>query len=147
MDLEQMKKTAHRFHIDVIQKQQLDVAYEIMAPDAIVRTPLRPPNDTKRGPEVLLDMARGDAIAFPDGLFFDHDEGIAERDMVAIRFDAHGFSSGPLGTIPPANKEIRFSGVDIYRFNEEGKIAEAWVTYDVLGILKQVGAEVKLPGS
>ena len=147
MDIEQMKKTAHRFHIDVIQNQKLEVADEIVAPDAIIYTPLRPPNDPKRGPEILKDMAIGDAKAFPKGLFFQHDEAIAEGNWVSIRWDAKGMNTRPLGTIPPANKEITFSGVDIYRFNEEGKIAEAWVYYDVLNILKQVGAEIKMPGS
>ncbi len=147
MNIEQMKKVAHSFHIEVIQNQKLDLAYEIMAPDAIIKTPLRPPNDTKRGPEVLLAMAEGDAVAFPDGLFFDHDEAIAEGNMVSIRWDAHGNNTGPLGSIPPANKEIASSGVVIYVFNEKGQIAGGWVYYDVLSILKQVGAEVKLPGS
>lgn len=142
-----MKKTAHRFHLDVIQDMKLEVADEIVAPDAIIRTPMRPPNDPKRGPEILKDMAMGDKKGFPDGLFFHHDEAIADGNMVAIRWDARGNNTGPLGSIPPANKEIAFSGVDIYRFNDKGQIAEAWVYYDVFGILKQVGAEVKLPGS
>jgi len=144
---EKMKKDAHRFHIDVIQNFKLEVADEIVAPDAIIRTPMRPLNDPKRGPEILKDMARGDKKAFPKGLFFKHDEAIADGNWVSIRWDAWGDNTGPLGSIPPANKEVRFSGVDIYRFNEKGLIAEAWVYYDVLGILKQVGAEIKLPGS
>lgn len=147
MNIEEMKKTAHRFHIDVIQNQKLEVADEIVAPDALIRTPLRPPNDPKRGPEILKDMARGDHKAFPKGLFFHHDEAIADGNWVAIRWDAWGDNTGPLGTIPPANKELRFSGVDIYRFNDKGQIAEGWVYYDVYNIFKQVGAEIKLPGS
>ena len=147
MDKEYLKKAAHRFHLDVIQDQKLEVADEIMAPDAIVWTPLRPPNDSKRGPDVLKDMARGDAKAFPEGLFFHHDEAIVDGNWVSVRWDARGNNTGPLGSIPPANKEVTFSGVDIYRYNDEGRIAEAWVYYDVFNILKQVGAEVKMPGS
>ena len=147
MDIKQMKKLAHSFHFDVIQDQKLEVADEIMAPDGIVHGPLRPPDDPKRGPEVLKDVAKGDAIAFPGGLFFEHDEAIAEENWVSIRWDAKGNNTGPLGPIPLANKELSFSGVDIYRFNNNGQIAEAWIYYDVLNILKQAGAEVKLPGS
>jgi predicted ester cyclase len=146
MDLAKMKETANRFHIDIIQNFKLEVADEIVAPDAIIRTPFRPLNDPKRGPEIAKDMARGDKEAFPKGLFFNQDKGIAEGNWVAIRWDAHGMNSGPLGTIPPSNKELKFSGVDIYRFNDKGQIAEAWVYYDALNLFKQLGAEVKLPG-
>ncbi len=147
MDIEQMKKTAHRFHIDIIQDQKLEVADEILDINCPIRSPLSPPNEQIKGPEKAKNMAIGDAKAFPTGLFFHHDDAIAEGNWVSIRWDAKGMNTGPLGTIPPANKEVTFSGVDIYRFNEEGKIAEVWVYYDVLNILKQVGAEVKMPGS
>ncbi len=89
-------------------------------------------------------MARGDHQAFPDGLFFEHDEAIAEGDMVAVRWTARGVHKGELFGVPPSGKEISFWGVDIYRI-VNGKIVEAYVVYARLPILQQLGAKVTLP--
>ena len=144
MSLEDNRKLAHRFHIDIIQDQKIEVADEIIHPDALIRTPFRPPGETLRGPEVAKRMAAGDIKAFPDGLFFEHDEGIAEGNKVSIQWTAKGLHKGDLFGIPPSGKEISFSGVDIYTI-ENGKITDAFVVYDRLQILEQLGAEVKFP--
>ena len=138
MSLEENKKLAHRFHLDVIQDQKLEVADEIIAPDALIRTSFIPAGE-ERGPEVLKEWAQGDHIAFPDGLFFEHDEGIAEGDMVSIRWKAKGVQKGEMFGAPPSGKEITFEGVDVYRI-ANGKIVDAFVVFDQLDILKQIGA-------
>jgi predicted ester cyclase len=63
---------------------------------------------------------------------------IAEDDRVAGRFTFSGTHRGEFNGIPPTNRSFSVEGVDIYRF-EGGKIAEAWSSFDSLGMLQQLG--------
>ena len=63
---------------------------------------------------------------------------IAEGEWVAARFTCKGTFSGPMGEIPPNGKEIVFTGVSVYRF-QEGQIVELWEYYDKLDLYQQMG--------
>jgi predicted ester cyclase len=43
-----------------------------------------------------------------------------------------------LGPAPPTGREVRWTCVDIYRF-EHGRIVESWTQQDVVGALRQFG--------
>lgn len=64
---------------------------------------------------------------------------IAEGDKVVARWLAEGTHTGPLGPIPASGKRLRVQGTDIYRI-ADGKLAEAWTSFDRLGMLQQIGA-------
>jgi predicted ester cyclase len=147
MDIAEMKKTAHRFHTELIQEHKLEVADQIVAPDAIIVTPFRSPENPRRGPEGAKEMSDMDYEAYPDGLIFNQDDSttMVDGSWVSIRWSAHGMSKGPFGPCPPANKEIAFNGADFYRFNADGQIVEAWVYYDPLGVFQQFGVDLNLP--
>jgi predicted ester cyclase len=40
--------------------------------------------------------------------------------------------------MPPTGKQVTGSGISIHRI-ADGKIAEAWVNFDTLGMLQQLG--------
>jgi hypothetical protein len=48
----------------------------------------------------------------------------------------------PVGDVEPTGKAATFSGVNIYRFNQGGKVAEIWNHRDDLGFMEQVGVSV-----
>jgi predicted ester cyclase len=46
---------------------------------------------------------------------------------------------GDFQGMPPTRKQVAYSGILIYRV-ANGKIAEQWTEFDLLGFLKQLGA-------
>jgi len=67
------------------------------------------------------------------------DDLIAECDKVAARITGYGTHEGELLGIPATHKEIKQSGIVIWRL-AGGKIVEHWAQVDMLGLLQQPGA-------
>ena len=67
------------------------------------------------------------------------EEVIAEGDRVVIRFTDSGVSQGEGLGIPPTDKPVTWTGIDIFRL-DEGKIVEGWGVSDGLGLMQQLGA-------
>lgn len=76
--------------------------------------------------------------AFPDVLFT-IDRQLAEGDMVATRWTATGTNNGPLMGMAPTGRKITVTGIDIFRM-AEGKIVERWGSFDLAGMMQQLGA-------
>jgi predicted ester cyclase len=75
--------------------------------------------------------------AFPD--FHDSiDIQIAEGEMVATRFTSRGTHKGAFMGIEPTNKELSWTGITIDRI-AEGRIAESWANWDLMGMMQQLG--------
>ena len=75
--------------------------------------------------------------AFPD--FRDSiDIQIAEGDMVATRATSRGTHRGMFMGVEPTNKELSWTGITIDRI-AEGKIVESWATWDMMGMMQQLG--------
>ena len=49
-----------------------------------------------------------------------------------------GTHQGTFQGMPPTGKQVTGSGISIHRI-ANGKIAEAWVNFDTLGMLQQLG--------
>ncbi len=75
--------------------------------------------------------------AFPD-LHFTVEEVIADGDKVVARYSARGTHKGELNGIAPTGKSTNVSGVTIARI-ANGKVAESWVNWDALGLMRQLG--------
>ncbi|HSF28997.1 MAG TPA: ester cyclase [Candidatus Tectomicrobia bacterium] len=91
-----------------------------------------------RGVEALKIFVREFRQAFPDFYDIIEDQG-AEVDEVVTRFTSVGTHRGPLMGVEPTNKQVRWSGIAIDRV-VGGKIAEEWVSWDMMGMLQQIGA-------
>ena len=76
--------------------------------------------------------------AFPD-LHFTIDDLFAAGDKVVLRMTATGTFKGAFAGIPPTNKKVKYWGIEIDRI-VSGKIVEAWVMVDILGLMQQIGA-------
>ena len=55
------------------------------------------------------------------------------------RFDAEGTHNGEFFGVPATGKPVKISGINIMRI-ADGKIAEHWVQYDIMGMMQQIGA-------
>ena len=118
----------------------------------------------ERRPEILDELLTSDVVNYGTsmkingleeykqvyGMFLSafHDthftiEGIiAEGDKVMTWASMSGVQKGELEGIPPTGKTINISIFTVFRL-VNGKIAEEWEIYDDLGMLQQLGMELK----
>lgn len=76
--------------------------------------------------------------AFP-GLEIATDVVLAEGDLVAAHFTARGTHRGLFNGVPPTGRQWEARCTAIYRV-EDGRIAEAWINWDLLALMEQLGA-------
>jgi steroid delta-isomerase-like uncharacterized protein len=76
--------------------------------------------------------------SFPD-LCHEIVELVAEEDKVAVRFNVTGTHKGELQGIPPTGKKVSFGAMDFITLMN-GKIAEDWLSVDMMGLMQQIGA-------
>jgi predicted ester cyclase len=136
---EENKALVRRFYDEVWGKGNLGVADDVFAPD-YARHDWRP-TTAPPGPEGQKQIASAFRAAFPD-LQFEVEIVIAEDDYVAARWTASGTHTGRWGEIEPTGRQVLYSGVNIFRFNEEGRVAEIWNHRDDLGLQEQLGQTV-----
>jgi predicted ester cyclase len=96
--------------------------------------PLPGAPDGPEGMRQAADVFRG---AFPDWRS-DEQHMIAEADLVAEHFVAHGTHRGSVMGESPTGREVRLRGVNIFRI-ADGKIVERWGRLDDIGLLQQLG--------
>ena len=90
-----------------------------------------------RSRQELKAFLRRELETFPDAKEQVEDL-IAEGNKVAVRHSFRGTQRGPLGDHPPTGRVWVSTYLAIYRI-EEGRIAEAWVEWDNLHGLTQLG--------
>ena len=66
------------------------------------------------------------------------DDIFSDGDRVVVRWTVVATHSGMFMDLPATNKEVKYSGIDIYRI-AEGKIAELWYVWDRLGLYQELG--------
>ncbi len=81
---------------------------------------------------------QGFFAALPD-LHITTEDLIAEGEKVAKLWSGTGTHKAELFGIPATEKKIVLKGIEIFRI-EDGKIVEVWVSWDVYGIMQQLGA-------
>ena len=138
MSVEDNKRLARRFWDEVWDKGNFDVVYEVFAED-YVRHDLRPTNPIP-GPAGQKAIAVDFRRAFPD-VRWHVDFIFGEGDMVMGRWTATGTHTGKWGKFEPTGKKVKFSGINVFRF-QNGKVAEIWNHRDDFGLFDQVGVPV-----
>ncbi len=78
------------------------------------------------------------STAFPDARI-SIDDAIAERDIVASRWTLTATHLGDFLGVPPTGRPITMHGVDFSRV-VNGKIAEHWAQFDLIAVMRQIGA-------
>ena len=136
MSLEANKALVRRQFEELLNKKNLSVIDEDMAPDFVDHAAQMGGGDpTREGFKTQVRLFRS---AFPDGHSRIEDL-IAEGDRVVARWTDGGTQRGEWMGIPPTGKRVTMSGIDIYRI-DQGRIAEFWCSEDELGLLRQLGA-------
>ena len=133
----QNKEIAHRFLEELWNQGKLDAVDDIVTNDIIIHVAGR---DIK-GIENFKKFILGYRNAFPD-IKFTIEEQIAQGDKVAERYTIRSTHQGELQGIPPTGKQIKIASIDITRFLD-GKMVERWGEFDSIGMMMQLGMELK----
>jgi predicted ester cyclase len=109
--------------------------YVAYAPVSLEPTPL--------DSEAWTRFLAGFVEAFPD-LHLTVEDAVGEGDLVAQRIRFAGTHTGEFQGLPPTNRKVEFSGLELNRF-VDGRVAEHWFQMDSLTLLQQLGLVV-VPG-
>jgi predicted ester cyclase len=71
---------------------------------------------------------------------------IVEGDYVACQTTIEGtfvreFTHSPIGPLPPNGRRVVFELMNIFRYDDQGRLAEEWVQTDNRSRLRQLGAQ------
>jgi steroid delta-isomerase-like uncharacterized protein len=87
--------------------------------------------------ETLKQRLRLFLEAFPD-LRVDANLIVAEGELVAVNLTGRGTHQGTFQGVPPTGRRWAATCSAFFRI-EERRIADAWINWDLLGILEQLG--------
>lgn len=135
MSLEENKELARKLY-QAMNEADYAALDPLLSPDMVNNDPGLPP--LPPGPEGFKQVVSMLHTGFPDGKFTLQDL-VAEGDLVAVRWIYSGTHQGEFAGVPPTGKKISVGGTVIQRI-ENGKSAEHWAIWDVLGMLTQMEA-------
>ncbi len=134
MSTEENKAIVRRMY-EAFSKRNLDVYYELHAADYVVHLP---GGVEVRGRERLKQMTAMVLSAFPD-YHETIEDVVAEGDKVVVRQTITGTHKGEFQGIPPTGKQVTWTAIAILGIIG-GKLVEAWIVVDMLGLMQQIGA-------
>jgi predicted ester cyclase len=133
------KERVRQLFEEVFNQGKVDTADQFISSDAVDHQ--MPPGMPQgvAGFKVIVTNMR---TAFPD-LHVTVDDTIAEGDKVVVRSTLHGTHTGelrmgPESVIPPTQKPVTITAIDIIRFSGD-KMVEHWGNSDDLGMMQQLG--------
>ena len=137
--VEEQNKEVIRNYLNEMDNGNFDILYEAYAPDAKLYLPSN--SSEPMSIEQSIPMAKSFYAGFPD---FSHsiEELIAVGDKVILRAIDRGTHQGEFNGIPATGKKIEIGLLAIFHF-KDGKIVEAREDTDMLGMMMQLGMELK----
>jgi len=71
---------------------------------------------------------------------------VAEGDYIACQTWIEGrfvreFAQSPAGTLPPNGRRVVWDLLNIFKFDDQGRLVEEWVRTDYRSFLRQLGAQ------
>jgi steroid delta-isomerase-like uncharacterized protein len=133
---ERNKAVIRRHQDEVWNKRNFDYISMAIA-DEIVHISPTSAEPLRSGPKGEEELVAAYRRAFPD-VHLTMEQLIAEDDMVASCWWMEGTHLGKLGEIEPTGKRIKVMAVSMDRL-VDGKIVQAWVSWNTLGLLQQLG--------
>jgi len=132
MSLEENKAIVRKM-FEAINKQTHASLDKLMAPNFILHMHTK----QTHGWGVNRQVVENEIKAFPD-FHVAIEDIIAEGDKVCVRLQETGTHRGEYLGLAPTGNKLSYTVVAIWRI-VEGKIAEAWIVYDQMDFLKQLG--------
>jgi steroid delta-isomerase-like uncharacterized protein len=142
MSEKENKDKTRRLFEEGFSQGNIDVVDEVLNPDFVCYDPNSESGEV-RGAETIKNEIEYFRNAVPD-LTYTIEDQIAEGDKVVTRYTVTGTHQGEFFGVAGTGERITMSGNSIDRF-EDGKMVEEWPEYDLLGVMRQIGA-VPVPG-
>ena len=134
MSPEEMKNKVRRLSDEVWNKQNYSILDEMLDPSFIDHS-----NDLPApGIQGFKMFAQGMHTAIPD-THWTTEEVLVEGNKAVERWSATGTNTGSLMGMPPTGKSASVTGINIFRWDNNGKIVETWGNWDQLGMMQQFG--------
>jgi steroid delta-isomerase-like uncharacterized protein len=128
--------TAKRVLDEAFNEGRIDVLDEILSPDMVSHDPAEP--EDVRGVEAHKERVRKYRDAMSD-LHVTLEDIFASGDRVCSRWTVRGTNDGELEGMPATGRKIELAGLTIDRFDDDGRIVEAWDNWDNAGFMQQLG--------
>jgi predicted ester cyclase len=123
---------------EVINTGKPDLCDRYLAPDRIDYQDYGLPPGMADGHDGFKRVLGGFFEGFPD-LRLEVQFTVADDDRIMFYITATGTHRGLFMGMAPTGRQFKVNGVDICRFNEEGKVAAHWGVFDTFGMLAQLG--------
>ena len=135
----ELNKESQKKFGDAINSGNLEQLRDLVAPNVKDHDPA--PNQGP-GPQGYIDFFTMMRNAFPD-MQTEVEHMVLDDENVAFAYTLTGTHKGDFMGISGSGKSVKVRGMQISRF-KDGKLVERWGSTDELGILKQIGADVKI---
>jgi predicted ester cyclase len=133
---EENKATVRRFLEEAFSQGKTEVVDEVLRSDFVCYDP-----NSETGQISGADI-KGEIEYFrnavPD-LTVSLEDQLAEGDEVVTRWKASGTHQGEFFGVAGTGNRVEFTGIQIDRFDESGKMVKEWPEYDLLGAMRQLG--------
>jgi len=148
LTLEENKALVRRFFDEVWNGRNLDALDELYAPDfklhALWQNTSAGGAIEASGIEPAKKVIGGWFTGFPD-LTVTVEDQVAEGDLVGSRHSSVGTHTDTFMGMPATGKQATVTGMTITRV-ADGKMVEAWTSWDALGMFEQLGIAPGPPG-
>ena len=122
-----------------LNKADIEIIQEVYSPDLVYYNPSA--SDKKLSREEVIEHMKREYKAMPDLNWTTHDI-IAKGDKVIARNTLKGTHIEDWQDLPATGKEFEITEIIITRI-QDGKIVEQWIEIDTLGLMMQLGMELK----
>jgi steroid delta-isomerase-like uncharacterized protein len=129
-------ETSRRLIEEAFSEGRLELLDEVCADGFVSHDPIAGDQDV----DGVKQSFSGYREAFPD-LTFTIDDIFAADDKVVMRWTGVGtFQNEFMGLEPTGQKGDPVTGMNIDRYDEDGKLAETWGQWDTLTFMRDIGA-------
>ena len=129
------KAIVRRLCGEVWNARRLEVVNEIISPSHALHDTIT--EGSEIGPEAYKATVTRFLTGFPD-LRFSIDDMIAEDEKLVVSWNISGTHKGEFMGIPATNKKVSVDGITIHHI-VNGKIMDSYASWDVLGMIQQLG--------
>jgi steroid delta-isomerase-like uncharacterized protein len=129
------KAIVRQLYEEVWNKRRLELFDEIISPSHALHDPTL--TGAAVGPEAYKRQVTRFVTAFPD-LRFTVEDIVGETEKLAVAWTISGTHKGEYIGIPSTNKKISVDGITVHHF-VNGKIMDSYVSWDALGMMRQLG--------
>ena len=121
-----------------LRRGKLELVDEVLDPNFVCYDPNSESGEVRGADTITQEIEYfRNAVLY---LTYTVEDQVAEGDKVVTRYKASGTHQGELFDVVPTGNRIEMSGIQIDRFDENGRIVEEWPEYDLLGAMRQMGA-------